>query len=244
MQVDQHKAEAGGHGWELNLLGGWHLKRYGEPVWVGIRQQRLIAALALLGPKTRAFLAALLWPESTAIGAQGNLSAGILEITEQLPDLLYLSDDSPFLNPDVRVDYHRVLWLISDIDDGEAPMEATAVFLNVDVLPGWHDDWVLFFREQFQQRRLHALETLAEHFLRSGDTKRATDAALVAVSIEPLRENAHLLLVRAYLEGGNAARALQTFSEFKRKLGSELGVSPTHRFVELLEVQPAHPPVP
>jgi pentatricopeptide repeat protein len=66
----------------------------------------------------------------------------------------------------------------------------------------------------------------------------------VAASIEPLRESAQLILLRGHLEAGNTAWALRVFNEFRTRLRSELGVSPSRRFAELLELQTvAEPPL-
>jgi DNA-binding SARP family transcriptional activator len=234
------------HGWELKLLGYWQLKRDGTPIDVGIRQQRLIAALALLGARSRHFLAGRLWPDSSDSQAAGSLRASVFQVTHQLPNLLCYSNDSIFLDPDVKVDFNTVRWLIADIENAgpDVGADATDVLRNADLLPGWYDDWVIFEQERLQQQRLDALETLAKHFLLVGDLNRAIDAAHVAASIEPLRESAQLILLRGHLEAGNTAWALRVFNEFRTRLRSELGVSPSRRFAELLELQTvAEPPL-
>ncbi len=237
----------GCQGWELKLLGYWQLKRDGQPIDVGIRQQRLIAALALLGARSRHFLAGRLWPDSSEAQAAGSLRASVFQVNHQLSNLLCFSNDSLFLDPAVTVDFQRVRWLIADIENAgeQVTAAATDVLRDADLLPGWYDDWVIFEQERFQQQRLEALENLAKHFLFIGDLNHAIDAAHVAASIEPLRESAQLILLRGHLEAGNTAWALRAFHEFRTKLRTELGVSPSRRFAELLELQPvAEPPIP
>lgn len=236
-----------GQGWELKLLGYWQLKRDGEPIDVGIRQQRLITALALLGPRSRHFLADRLWPGSAEPQATGSLRASVFQITHQLPNLLCFSNDSLFLDAHVKVDLQRLRWLMADIENAGAEVDANAtdVLRGADLLPGWYEDWVVFEQEQLQQQRLEALETLANHLLLVGDLNRAIDAAHVAASIEPLRESAQLILLRGHLQAGNTARALHAFYDFRTRLRSELGVSPSHRFAELLQPRATtNPPMP
>jgi hypothetical protein len=45
--------------WELDLLTHWQLRLAGKPVQVAFRQQRILAALALLGSRPRQVLAGL-----------------------------------------------------------------------------------------------------------------------------------------------------------------------------------------
>lgn len=226
-----------GHGWELNLLGHWQLRLDGVPIDVGIRQQRLIAALALFGPRSRHFLAGLLWPDSTSAQAAGSLRASFFNVTHQQPNLLGSSNDSLFLDPGAAVDLHRLRRLFADIENSAADPtpDATEVLRTAELLPGWYEDWVLFEQERLQQQRLESLETLARDFLMIGDVGRAIDAAQVAAAIEPLRESVHLLLLRGHLEAGNTATALRTYQTFRDRLRRELGVAPSRRFTELLD---------
>ncbi|MDJ0354957.1 bacterial transcriptional activator domain-containing protein [Paenarthrobacter sp. PH39-S1] len=234
----------GSQRWELKLLGFWQLKLDGQPVAVGIRQQRVIAALALLGARSRHSLSSLLWPDSSEAQAAGNLRASVFHITHKLPSFLCASNDSLFLEPDVEVDFHRIRWLIADIQDSAATVAAGSadILHNADLLPDWYDDWVIFEQERLQQLRLDGLETLANYYLRMGALGRATEAAHAATSIEPLRESAQLILLRCHLEAGNNASATRAFHEFRGRLGRELGVRPSSRFAELLDPQPTSTP--
>ncbi len=232
---------SGSQHWELRLLGFWQLRLDGHPVAVGVRQQRVIAALALLGARSRHSLAGLLWPDSSETQAAGNLRASVFHITHKLPSFICASNDSLFLEPDVEVDFHQIRWLIADIQESGASVAGGSadILHNADLLPGWYDDWVIFEQERLQQLRLDGLETLADYYLRMGALGRATEAALAATSIEPLRESAQLILLRCHLQAGNNAFAMQAFHDFRGRLGRELGVRPSARFAALLDPQPA-----
>ncbi len=182
--------------WELNLLGSWHLTLGGHPVAVGLRQQRLIAALGILGARSRHSLASLLWPDSSEAQAAGNLRASLFHIMHKLPGLVCPSPDSLFLEPGVTVDFHRIRWLIADIQEAAnlAEPDSADLLYHADLLPGWYEDWVIFEQERLQQLRLDGLEALAKHYLRAGATGPAIEAALAATAIEPLRESAQLIL--------------------------------------------------
>lgn len=223
--------------WELQLLGCWQLKRDGQPVDIGIRQQRLIAALALLGPRSRRYLTGLLWPDSTDAQAAGSLRTTVFRITHEQPGLLEGFGDSLRLAPGVPVDTFAVRQVIDDVARGDfAPAIGCVDLLrNADLLPGWYEDWVVFEQEQLTQQRVHCLEALGEYLLQSNDVARALEAAHAAASIEPLRESAQLLILKANLKAGNNVRAMKSFEDFHRKTQSELGVAPSSRFRDLLQ---------
>jgi DNA-binding SARP family transcriptional activator len=227
-------------GWDLNLLGYWQLRMNGRPQEVGSRQQRLITALALLGSRSRAFLADLLWPDSPENQAAGNLRASVFRVSHQLPFLLEASPGSLALNPDVEVDVHHVRALIREIevdhDPSNVPTDAIETLRRADLLPGWYEDWVLFEQERLRQQRLDTLETLARRCLDRRDYNSAKEAAAAAIAIEPLRESAHLLLVRSHLAEGNQASATRVYRDLRTRLRQELGSAPGEAFTQLLQV--------
>ncbi|MGO4384234.1 AfsR/SARP family transcriptional regulator [Specibacter sp. RAF43] len=226
-------------------MGSWQLKLDGRPLAVGLRQQRVIAALALLGARSRHALANLLWPDSSETQAAGNLRASLFHITHKLPALICLSSDCLLLEPSVEVDFHRIRWLIADIQDtgNLAAPDSAYVLHHADLLPGWYDDWVIFEQERLQQLRLDGLEALAGYFLQVGSTGRALEAALAATAIEPLRESAQLILLQCHLQAGNNVSAMQSFHEFRGRLNRELGVRPSSLFAEVMEaLRPAQAP--
>jgi DNA-binding SARP family transcriptional activator len=102
------------------------------------------------------------------------------------------------------------------------------------LLSGWSDDWVYIERERVLQLQLHALEVLASESTRTGHHGEAIQAALLAVSLEPLRESAVRLLIEAHLAQGNTAAALKQYQAFERLLKSELGLSPTRELQQTM----------
>ena len=55
----------------------------------------------------------------------------------------------------------------------------------------------------------------------------ATDAALAAITAEPLRESGYAALIRVHLAEGNQSEALSTFERYSVLLYAELGLEPT-----------------
>jgi DNA-binding SARP family transcriptional activator len=103
-----------------------------------------------------------------------------------------------------------------------------------ELLPGWHDEWVLGERERHRQLSLHALESLCEHLTSTGRYGAAVLAGLTAVDREPLRESAHRALMKVHLAEGNAAEAIRRYQQYEAIAARDLGVEPSPMMRSLL----------
>ena len=216
--------------WELRLLGCWQLLCDGHVVAVGARQQRLITALALVGQRSRSYLAGLLWPDSTEHQASGSLRATVFKVRHQLPGLLSDSLDPVCLASSVAVDLLALRRSAEEARAGAGIGPGIAEWLySAELLPGWYDDWVIFEQERLRELRIAALEAIARHHLSAGRPDAAVAAAMHAAAIEPLRESAHALMIRGQIDSGNAAGAHRTLADFRRRLRDELGLEPSRR---------------
>jgi DNA-binding SARP family transcriptional activator len=210
--------------WELELIGGWRLRRAGRYLKVGLRQQRLIAALALLGSRPRPFLAGLLWPDSTDAQASGSLREAIWAISRQLPGLISNDDGRLELADTVRTDLAEVRDA-ADTAAGTPDRSRMELLARGELLPGWYEDWVLYEQEQFRLRRLRALQAMAEDLLAGGDASGALAAVRAALQMDPLHGNTVRLLLRAHLLEGNHAAALVAYRDFSSRMQVEFGAS-------------------
>ncbi len=128
-------------GWDLRVRGYWQLRYNGVSVEVGARQQRLLAALALLHTQPRHVLAALLWPDSPERQSAGNLRASVFRISHELPRLLSATDPLR-LDAAVRVDLREVRELITEITltgTRLVPPESSDLLQEANLLPGWYE---------------------------------------------------------------------------------------------------------
>jgi DNA-binding SARP family transcriptional activator len=226
-------------GWDLRVLGYWQLRSNGVPVEVGARQQRLLAALALMHTQPRHVLAAMLWPDSPERQSAGNLRASVFRISHELPRLLNPTDPLQ-LDGAVRVDLHEVRELITEITlTGGLPVPPESVDLlqEANLLPGWYEEWVLDQQDHLLNQRVDALEALARASLAAGSFSWALGAARAAAVVDPLRESVQHLLVRCHLAEDNYASAVQVYRSYCAHLGRELGVLPSSRFAELLGLE-------
>lgn len=224
-----------GDQWTLRLLGGWRLFRGGTPVELTPSPQRLVALLALTGRPSRGFVAGMLWPDEPESHGLNNLRALLSRLRQRrmLDELVVAGDSGLALGQGVAVDVDDLHRYVAALHRGVAPavdrIELLGLLTAGELLPGWYDDWVLGERERLRQAQLHTVELLCDLWNADGDRGAALDAALVAVSLDPLRESAHRRVVGIHLEEGNVAEALRQFHRYERLLADELHIAPTEQ---------------
>jgi DNA-binding SARP family transcriptional activator len=204
---------------------------------VTLRQQRLIAILALKGTQPRALLAGTLWPESSERQATGSLRESIWTVNHQLPGLLESDGQTLSLADTVVIDLDEVRKRVAAAEPGRRArqrVELLQKMRHADLLPGWYEDWVLTEQDRWTRLRLTVLERIAQEFLKNGETAYATDAAQCAVDIDPWRESSIALLLDAHLAEGDYARTLQLYESFADRLRGEFGVAPSDRITSLV----------
>jgi DNA-binding SARP family transcriptional activator len=216
---------------ELQLLNGFELRAAGRAVPLPEPSQRLIAVLAIYAkPLSRPYVAGLLWPGATRERSMACLRSALRLFC---PELVVKSRTHMRLGEHVVVDYHDSLIAARTALAGNLPPEEVVGALGLlagDLLPDMPDEWVEPFRLRRHQLRLTALETLSDRLLRDGKPSLAAQAAMGAVVAEPLRETAHLRLIRALLAEGNRAQAIRHYQGFCELLQAELGIAPSFRF--------------
>jgi DNA-binding SARP family transcriptional activator len=109
----------------------------------------------------------------------------------------------------------------------------------MDLLPGWYDDWVIFERERIRQRLLHALEMLSRRLAMIGRWAEAVEAAISAVSADPLRESANRVLIEAHIAEGNLIEGRRAYQRYRDTVRRELGVEPGRELASLVQLDPA-----
>ncbi|WP_461174747.1 transcriptional regulator [Arthrobacter sp. Z1-9] len=217
-------------GLQLRLLQSWQLRRDTELLHVATRQQRLITALAIHGPRPRSYLGGLLWPEIAEPRALESLRVAVHLISRQVPGLLINSGTVLSLSELVEVDLHRLRAQIREL--GRAGLNGNVFSLlqqlrDSDLLPGWYEDWVLFEQNRLQQDRLHAYHLIARESLLHGDYESALEAAEAALALEPLYESAVGLLIEAERRRGNNAAALRAFVSYESRLKEDMSLVPS-----------------
>ncbi|MEV5054348.1 AfsR/SARP family transcriptional regulator [Arthrobacter sp. LAR12-1-1.1] len=219
-----------GYGFQLSLLQSWQLRRDTDVVPVAGRQQRLIAALAINGPRPRSFLVGLLWPECRESRALESLRVSVHLVSRQVPGLLINGGTVLSLGELVDVDLHRVRDQIRALRRSGLNGNVASCLhelRDAELLPGWYDDWVLFEQSRLRQDRLHAFHIIARESLARCDYESALEASEAALELEPLYESAVALLIQAQRQQGNNAAALRAFERYRAKLKQDMGLAPS-----------------
>ncbi len=211
----------------VNLLGSLTLLRGDEELHLGPCEQRVVAFVAIHGrAANRLHLAASLWPDTTDSRAQSRLRTALWRVQKEVGDgLLHAGGHDVRYEPDVRCDVDDLRRRLTHLSSTDRP-ELEPDGLSRDLLEGWYDDWVLVAREQHRQLRLDGLERLSEHLTSVGRYAEAVQAGLAAVAAEPLRESAHVVVIRAHCAHGNSAEAVRQYLAYARLIHAELGLRP------------------
>jgi DNA-binding SARP family transcriptional activator len=222
----------------LQLLGAFRLLCDGREVPLSLREQRLVALLALRAGRPRNYLAATLWPNGSDERALTSLRVTVWRLRQTVPDLVVAGRNTLALRSDVSCDVQEVLQVASRVAREPETLdlwEAVSALSGDDFLPGWYDDWVQLERERLRQVRVRTLDRLARlALIDSDDPDIAATAALASARIEPLRETPQRLLIAAEIASGNLAEARGHFESYRHRVLDELGIEPSPRLSELV----------
>lgn len=226
----------------LSLLGGFGLSDGRVDIALAEGPQRLIAFLALRKhPVRRRLAAGVLWPEASADHAHSSLRSTLARLDRAARSAVAVTASQLGLSELITVD----LWeseaiarrLMGPHDTLTLNRSAAAEVeaLSAEILPDWYEDWVIVEAEAWHQRRLHALEALANDLRGEGAFGEAASAAQEAIKGDPLRESPRAALIRVHLAEGNVSEALREFAQYRQLLQRELHLEPTPRLQRLLD---------
>ncbi|MGH2817689.1 MAG: AfsR/SARP family transcriptional regulator [Actinomycetota bacterium] len=238
-QIASRREDRNGDGaLRVTLLGGFALFCGTRAPNPSLNSQRMIAYLALHDrPQSRSHVAGTLWPESTEDRSHASLRSALWRLNGTEPGLVRSIGGALVLNRSIEIDASRMASAARMVMGGSLDVGrlggAKELFTH-DLLPEWDDEWVVIDRERLRQLRLHALESLAEQFVRAGRFGDAIEACQLAVGAEPLRESAHRTLIKAYLAEGNRASAVRHFALYESLLRAELGLAPSAEVRDLV----------
>jgi SARP family transcriptional regulator, regulator of embCAB operon len=221
---------------QLNLFQCWQLFHGQTEIHVSPRQQRLITALALFGPRNRRFLCGLLWPDSTDAHALESLRVSMHLISRQTDGLVVNGGPVLSLAAHLSVDYHECLEKVRNcgrLGSSNSEDSCLSYLQLAELLPGWYEDWVILEQNRLRNFRLNMLAEHARRWLEQEHAEKAAEAARTALELEPLQETSVGLLMRAELQLGNRARAWTAYEDFRARLSAELGVDPSTHLTQL-----------
>ncbi len=230
----------------LHLFGGPYVSNGRRRIAVPDGSKRLLAFVALhAGQVDRRHAAGTLWPNVDDLRAAGNLRSALWRLNRAGVPLIDADKTFLALSDDVTVDIRVVRRWADRLSDGVATDTDLAVHPAgvdaIDLLPGWYDDWALAERDRIRERLLHALELMSKLLAQRGRLGDAVDAAMLAVTTDPLRESAQRALIEAHIAKGNWHEARRRYGAYRGLLAAELGTEP-HPSLGLLLWRPALAP--
>jgi SARP family transcriptional regulator, regulator of embCAB operon len=234
----------------IYLSGSMSIEAGGElfgPDTFPAQQGRVAFALLVgeRGPASRTALAEALWPDRPPAAWETALSS----IVSKLRSLLTRAGLDGASSLITRDGCHELrlpsgTWIDHDvaadsIHEAEAALRAgdparaygpSAVAHHIarrPFLPGEYGRWVEQRRDKLTSILVRALECRAEVYLWNGEHPLAVEAARDALVVEPFRETAWQLLMRAHAAAGNTAEALRAYERCRSLIADELGVNPS-----------------
>ena len=235
---------------QLSLLGGVQIKLDGEPVsgFVSSKVQALLCYLVVTERShTRAALAGIFWGSVPPSDARTSLRKALSNLRKLVGDHLHITRKTAALAPDAhcQVDVARFTALLEQFrqgDGGFSLLRDAAACYQGDFLEGFFVDdapafmeWAVAERERLRQQALHALQQVADHYVRQGaygDAIRYTGRLL---ALAPWREAAYRQMMRLLAYNRQYGEALAQYQTCRANLQRELGVDPMPETVALYE---------
>ncbi|MFE9023911.1 BTAD domain-containing putative transcriptional regulator [Streptomyces sp. NPDC007808] len=224
----------------MELLGPFEFINGAQRPSLPLGAQRLLAYLALQQDGAhRSVAAADLWPDCTPCRAAANLRSALCHARRAAStDLITSLGQRLVLSPDVSVDLHEEWEAARRGAEGSQPLQSDwehmANAFGKELLPGWTDEWLMFERARWDQLRVYALETIAQTFQGAGQYLPALQAAIKAISVDPVRETAHRIAIEVHLAEGNVASAIKCYQQYRTLLQRELRVNPSPQMTQLI----------
>ncbi len=178
----------------------------------------------------------MFWNEKTPQKAKRSLSTSLWHIRHCFPE-----ETDPLWtgNAYVRFSFPGDIWV--DAEEAEElfgrnsldSLQAGVDLYKGDFLEGFYDDWVINLQYRLQSLFMAALLQLMKSYEAAGDDRRAIDAALKLLSLDPLSETACRVAMRSYFRIGQRRLALDLYATLEQSLKRELGVYPAKETREI-----------
>jgi DNA-binding SARP family transcriptional activator len=198
----------------------------------GRHAQALFAILVLARrPRSREAIAADLWPDADG-GSAGSLRQALWLVRQGLleagipPDhVLDIDADTVGIRMEAHIDLDVTRFDDCCIDDGCGAETAVELY-HGDLLEGLGHDCFAAERERLADRFEDALAIVAQRRLEEGDLGGAHAAADRLISRDPLREEAHAVLIAVHGLGGTRSQVIRQYRRLHDVLARELGEAP------------------
>jgi DNA-binding SARP family transcriptional activator len=218
----------------IRVLGRLDVLANGVPIRIGGRHAQALMALLALRPRPRLrdTLAAELWPEAGGPSAaplrqalwliRSSLNGAGIEADAWLES----DQDTIGLHRDalIELDVDRFERLATS-DDPEDQERALRLYAG-DLLEGLGHECFAADRERISDLYEDLLADVAQHRLDRGDIVGARRAASELLVRDPLREEAHMVLIGVYGRAGSRSQVVRQYRRVCAILHAELEVAP------------------
>jgi DNA-binding SARP family transcriptional activator len=215
----------------IRLLGGVSVAVGDIPIRLGGRHAIALVALLALRPqrRSRESLVADLWPDAASASSlrqslwlvrSGFASAGLDpdRFVETGPDTIGLADSALAQTDAAR--FERLA------RGASTDVEAAIELYCGDLVEGFGHECFAADRERLADLYEDCLAVVAERRLRDGDLDGSRRAAEQLLARDPLREEAHSVLIAGYGWGGTRSQVVRQYRRLTRLLRRELDVDP------------------
>jgi len=217
----------------VRLLGRLEIVACDQPVRLAGRHAQALAALLALRPRPRLrdAIAADLWPDFDGPSASSLRQAlwlvrtGIAAVGVEPDTILEVGQDTLGLRPDLELDTD-VAQFEGLVGDGRQSAGRALALYRGDLAEGLGHECFAADRERLSDLYEDALVEVAEARLASGDVSGARTAASQVLARDPLREEAHGVLIAAYGQAGTRSQVVRQYRRLCEVLRTELAVGP------------------
>jgi TolB-like protein/DNA-binding SARP family transcriptional activator/Tfp pilus assembly protein PilF len=193
------------------------------------------------GSRSREHLADMLWGRSADVQSRASLRQTLSSLRKALgeqADLLESDSDAVGIQCDrLEIDAHEFESLANSAS--HADLERAAEMYQGAFLEGFSlkeegfEDWLAFNRQQYNEIALQLFQRLVEHYRMLQEYETALRYAQRLMTLDPLREQTHRLLMELFARLGRRKQALLQYDECEHILKKELDVAPADETREL-----------
>lgn len=207
--------------------------------WTFAKPKELLLYLVSNPPKSKEQIGLVFWPDASPSQLRASLRAALYHLRRALGqrDWILYEDGYYLFNRDLNFWYDVEAFEagVAEAKDlaGHSPqqaiekLEAAVALYRGDFLEGVaNDEWGVLRREALRRTFLAALSALGRLYSREAAYGRAAEVFRALLNADPLLEEAHRELMRAYTLQGERGLALRHYQSLVELLQRELGVRP------------------
>lgn len=213
---------------------------------LGMKALGLMAYLAESAPRpaTRDALVEMFWERVGPAQGKGSLRQEIRRIKKTLGEPVF---DAAFIVSDIHIGLVEGAFRydVHDLEEAAGAGDCEALARVLEIYAGdflvdnaaradCFQHWATERREYLKDAAIAALSRLGFLDLEEGRTERAQRAADRVVTIDPLHEPGHEIVIRCHLANGRRAQARAHFERFRALMLRELGTEPMRELADLV----------